>query len=201
MGKYERSAVELLELAFGGRWIRDDSRVFSFGPDAGTGEVDGVIDQRIAVEIGVGSPKQIRGCVLDLGLHPYEGKLLLLVDTPAHSTDRMVMQAAAIMSHLGCSGIVFRVSGDENMAVEASQLAERVETFYADQARQGQVWALSRHTRRTLLTTAISRHTQKPSALSRGKWPQSDARPCARCTRGTENLAQSGSRFMVLSRD
>ena len=66
MGKYEAVALEVLELAFGDRFVRDDTRIFSFGPDAGTGEVDGTIDGRIAVEIGVGSMKPIRACVLDL---------------------------------------------------------------------------------------------------------------------------------------
>jgi len=39
--------------------------------NAGTGEIDGTIDGQIAVEIGVGSPKQIRASVLDLIFHPY----------------------------------------------------------------------------------------------------------------------------------
>ena len=40
MGKYEQIAIELLQAAFGDRFVRDDSRIFSFGPDAGTGEVE-----------------------------------------------------------------------------------------------------------------------------------------------------------------
>ena len=52
---------------------------------------------QVAVEIGVGSPKQIRASVLDLIFHPYPGKLLVLVDTPGHSTERSVIHAATIL--------------------------------------------------------------------------------------------------------
>lgn len=65
VGKYESYATEILRSAFGDRWDPKSDVVFSFGPDAGTGEVDGIIDGTIAVEIGVGSPKQIRASVLE----------------------------------------------------------------------------------------------------------------------------------------
>ena len=121
MGKYEQIAIDLLEAAFGDRFARDDSRIFSFGSDTGTGEVDGVIDGKVAAEIGVGSPKQIRASTLDLALHPYAGKLLVLVDTPGHSTERSAGQARAILEELGCGGVVFRVEegrGREEMVGE-----------------------------------------------------------------------------------
>ena len=69
MGKYDSYAKEVLRETFGRRFSTDDV-VFSFGSDAGTGEVDGIIDGKIAVEIGVGSTKQVRGCVLYLIAHP-----------------------------------------------------------------------------------------------------------------------------------
>ena len=71
MGKYDNYAKDVLRETFGGRFTTTDDVVFSFGPDAGTGEIDGTIDGQIAVEIGVGSPKQIRASVLDLIFHPY----------------------------------------------------------------------------------------------------------------------------------
>ena len=91
MGKYQRYAEQVLADAFGERWDTNSDTVFSFGKDAGTGEVDGTIDGNIAVEIGVGSPKQIRASVLDLMLHPLPKKMLVLVDTPSHPTERSVM--------------------------------------------------------------------------------------------------------------
>ena len=127
MGKYEQIAIDLLQAAFGDRWVRDDSRIFSFGPDAGTGEVDGTIDGKVAVEIGVGSMKQVRACVLDLALHPHPGKLLVLVDTPDHSTERSVGQAAAILERLGASGVVFRVAEGGGHDEMAGELAASVE--------------------------------------------------------------------------
>ena len=105
VGKYDSYAKDILRTVFGDRFDTSDV-VFSFGPNAGTGEVDGIIDGEVAVEIGVGSPKQVRGCVLDLIAHPLPGKMLILVDTPGHETEPSVSQAATILSRAGCSGIV-----------------------------------------------------------------------------------------------
>ena len=124
MGKYEQIAFDLLDSAFGDRFVRDDSRIYSIGPDAGTGSVDGTIDGRIAVEIGVGSPKQIRASALDLALHPYPGKLLVLVDTPRRTTERSVNQAGAILERLGCWGVVMRL-GEEVTAVDLSAVVSK----------------------------------------------------------------------------
>ena len=78
----------------------------------GTGAVDGTIDTQIAVEIGVGGPKQIRVGLLDLLWHPYPVKLLLLVDTPGHSTQRSVGQTSTILAETSNPGIVIRLSGN-----------------------------------------------------------------------------------------
>jgi hypothetical protein len=129
VGKYEQLAIELLVGAFDDRFVRDDTRVFSFGLGAGTGEVDGTIDEWIAVEIGVGSSKQIRASVLDLALHPYRGKLLILVDTPGHSTERSVDQAEAILERLGYSGVVFRVGEVGEGRQVAAELAQLVSEY------------------------------------------------------------------------
>jgi hypothetical protein len=125
VGRYEQIAIELLESSFGDRWARDDTRIFSFGPDAGTGEVDGTIDGRIAVEVGVGSPKQVRASVLDLVLHPYPLKLLVLVDTPGHSAERSVRQSAAILSELRSAGVVIHLA-DRWHAGETERLLSRL---------------------------------------------------------------------------
>jgi hypothetical protein len=61
MGKDEDIAIDLLEAAFGDRFVRDDSRIFSCGTDACAGEVDDTIDGQVAVEFAVGSGKQIQG--------------------------------------------------------------------------------------------------------------------------------------------
>jgi hypothetical protein len=50
-----------------------------FGNDAAGGRIDGVVGNRIAVEVESRTPKQIRGAVLDLLFHPYPCKLLLII--------------------------------------------------------------------------------------------------------------------------
>lgn len=105
VGKYDNYAKDVLRETFGERFSITDDVMFSFGKDAGTGEVDGTIDGNIAVEFGVGSPKQVRASVLDLIFHPALGKLLVLVDTPGHSTEPSVIQAATILGRAGCSGV------------------------------------------------------------------------------------------------
>jgi hypothetical protein len=61
MGQYADYADTVMTAAFRDRWIVDDHRIFSFGSDAGTGEVSGTLDGHIAVQIAAGSYKQIRG--------------------------------------------------------------------------------------------------------------------------------------------
>ncbi len=105
-----------------GRGLEHQS--FTFGDD-------GTIDGNIAVEIGVGSPKQVRASVLDLIFHPYPGKLLVLVDTPGHSTEPSVVQAATILGRAGCSGVVYRLpaEGDQDVEVIRVDLAEVVSKY------------------------------------------------------------------------
>ncbi len=72
----------------------------------------------------MGSPKQIRGGLLDLLWHSYPVKLLLLVDTPGHSTQRSVGQAGAILAETNNPGIVIRLSSNSTAdedSVESDQ--------------------------------------------------------------------------------
>jgi hypothetical protein len=135
VGRYESYAIEVLERAFGERFNRKDGLVFSFGVGAGTGEIDGTVDGRIAVEIGVGSPKQVRASVLDLVFHPYRGKLLVIVDTPGHLTERSAIQAATILARAGCSGVVYRIARDTDARLVAKDL-ERVISKYIEGTEQ-----------------------------------------------------------------
>jgi hypothetical protein len=111
MGQYAEYAKTVLTPAFPDRWTVDDNRIFSFGPDAGSGEISGTLDGEVAVQIAAGSYKQIRGGLLDLTWHPYEAKLLVLVDTPKHSAQKSVRQAAAIMASAEVRGGVVRLAG------------------------------------------------------------------------------------------
>ncbi len=111
MGSYERAGIRLAREVFGDQWIRDDSRVYSFGPGGGTGEIDGIVRDEFAVEVAAGSPKQVRASVLDLAFHPIPQKLLLVVAT-SRQTLAGTVQPAMILHRLGCSGIVFGVVGE-----------------------------------------------------------------------------------------
>ena len=135
MGKYDNYAKDVLRETFGKRFNTTDDVVFSFGKDAGTGEVDGTIDGNIAVEIGVGSPKQIRASVLDLMFHPYPMKLLILVDTPEHETGRSVRQAGAILAEASKPGVVLRLTGTPSkpmLEVDQTRLADEVDIYVGE---------------------------------------------------------------------
>lgn len=54
-----------------------------FGPGCGSSNIDGVVREEIAVEIESRTDKQVRGAVLDLVLHPFPKKLLVIV--PAYT--------------------------------------------------------------------------------------------------------------------
>ena len=135
MGKYDNYAKDVLRETFGERFSTTDDVVFSFGPDAGTGEVDGTIDGKVAVEIGVGSQKQVRASVLDLIFHPYPMKLLILVDTPEHETGRSVRQAGAILSQANKPGVVVRLAGTPSkpmLEVDQTKLADIVNRYVGE---------------------------------------------------------------------
>lgn len=111
MSAYSDYAKTVLTAAFPDRWTVDDYRIFSFGPDAGTGEVSAILDGKIAVQIASGSYKQIRGGLLDVIWHPYDLKLLVLVDTPHHSAAKSLRQAEVIMAGSKAKGGVVRLAG------------------------------------------------------------------------------------------
>ena len=135
MGKYDDYAKDVLRETFVERFNTTDDVVFSFGPSAGTGDVDGIIDGYIAVEIGVGSPKQIRAAVLDLMFHPFPMKLLILVDTPEHETRRSVQQVASILAQSSKPGVVLRLAGTPSnpmLEVDGNRLADVVDKYVGE---------------------------------------------------------------------
>ena len=138
MGKYDSYAKDVLQATFGERFSTTNDVVFSFGPDAGTGEIDGALDGQIAVEIGVGSPKQVRASVHDLIFHPYPMKLLILVDTPEHETGRSVRQAGAILAQASKPGVVVRLAGTPSnpmLEVDGNRLAYIVDKYVGETAK------------------------------------------------------------------
>jgi hypothetical protein len=82
------------------RGFCDDSEdcISSYG--YGKAIIDGTIDGVIAVEVESRTPKQIRGAVLDLLLHQYKKKLLLLVRTQEYDVETMEHQVKYITDQL-----------------------------------------------------------------------------------------------------
>jgi hypothetical protein len=85
MGQHDAYGKHLMALVGGTSYSDWGS---SLEVDFGAGEpgrIDGTIGGQIAVEIESRVSKQVRGAVLDLVLHPYEKKLLILM--PVHMTN------------------------------------------------------------------------------------------------------------------
>jgi hypothetical protein len=96
MGKHADLGVELLRLAAGPLFIDSGPSVrIEFGPGAGFARIDGTVADLVAVEVESREPKQVRGAILDLLLHPLPRKLLVLL--PVHTRDSTPTQARAIL--------------------------------------------------------------------------------------------------------
>jgi len=60
-----------------------------FGPEAGTARIDGIVYEKIAVEIESRASKQVRGALVDIALYPLPLKLVVLLPVYGnHYTER-----------------------------------------------------------------------------------------------------------------
>lgn len=84
MGTHAEYGKSVLRTATNGAF-RDSGRTTEIHLGLGKARIDGTINGKIAVEIESRVPKQIRGAILDLILHPYPKKLLVL--EPVHMGD------------------------------------------------------------------------------------------------------------------
>jgi hypothetical protein len=97
MGQHADLGLDLLRLAAGSQFRDSGPSVrIDFGPDAGTATIDGTVADCVAVEIESREPKQVRGAILDLLLHSFPKKLLVLL--PAYTRATTPAQARAIMA-------------------------------------------------------------------------------------------------------
>lgn len=120
MGDLDAIGKKLLGLAAGALFVSDDQSVtFSFGPGAGTARIDGTVAGLVAVEIESRVPKQIRGALIDLILHPYPSKLLVLLPVHTGNQDTAVRQAETILGRFVEAGrfrvVVVGESLDESL--------------------------------------------------------------------------------------
>ena len=82
-----------------------DSVITSYGMSCA--QIDGTVGRTIAVEIESRTGKQVRGAVLDLLLHPYPKKLMILI--PAHIGSHQVAECEFLLSRFGIAAENFRV--------------------------------------------------------------------------------------------
>jgi len=88
MGQHDRYGKRLMRAMCGGMFTDYGPRIeVQLGAGAPR-RIDGAVGDQIAVEIDSRVSKQIRGALIDLVLHSYAKKLLILV--PVHMTDPVV---------------------------------------------------------------------------------------------------------------
>ncbi len=77
MGQHDEYGKLVLKRAVGDGCAIDGACITSYGDSCA--HIDGTVGSSIAVEIESRTGKQVRGAILDLILHPYPEKLLILV--------------------------------------------------------------------------------------------------------------------------
>jgi len=117
MGIHDDYGKSLLRRAGGSRYDTSGTNSFSFGLDAGEARLDGVIAEDIVVEIESRTDKQIRGALLDLILHPYPKKLMLLIPMHMNSVERTRRQCEAVLARFDVLHriVVLQGTGSEPM--------------------------------------------------------------------------------------
>jgi hypothetical protein len=94
MSHWDKIGKDLLRSVVGDLFTETGSSVeISLGPEGGVAKIGGTIGGTVAVEIESRTPKQIRGAVLDLILHPFPKKLLFVL--PVHVGNRTAIGAQA----------------------------------------------------------------------------------------------------------
>jgi hypothetical protein len=129
MGELDQAGKNLLHQAAGSLFSSDGPSVtFSFGPNAGTARIDGTVAGTVAIEVESRVPKQIRGALLDLILHPYPSKLLVLLPVHTGNVSTAVRQAETILGHFLDPGrfrvVVVQGSYEESLAAIRAALLQ-----------------------------------------------------------------------------
>src|SRR6185295_2447847 len=98
MGELDNLGKKLMRVAAGDLFTDDGPSVsFEFGPKAGRARIDGTVGGLVAIEIESRVPKQIRGAMVDLVMHPFERKLLLLLPIYIGNPTTAVNQARVVL--------------------------------------------------------------------------------------------------------
>ena len=97
MGQHDKYGKLIMGLAAGGAYNDSgDSTRVSLGNQS-FASIDGTVGTDIAVEIESRVSKQVRGAVLDLVLHEYPRKLLVLLPVHMNNPNRTVAQCVFIL--------------------------------------------------------------------------------------------------------
>jgi hypothetical protein len=126
VGEYDNIGKHLLRLAAGERFTDSGPSVsIDFGPGAGRAAIDGTVAGIVAVEVESRVPKQVRGALIDLILHPYEKKMLLLIPVHTGNPNIIFQQAQNILGRF-VDAAAFRVvmaTDDPNESVRRIRTA------------------------------------------------------------------------------
>jgi hypothetical protein len=126
VGNIDKLGKELMRQAAGPLYVDDGPSIsFDFGPEAGSARIDGTVGGLVAVEIESRTPKQVRGALVDLVMHPYPKKLRLLLPVYTGNPTTAVNQAHCVLGRFLDSD-VFRivcVTGDLDGSIRAIRTA------------------------------------------------------------------------------
>lgn len=97
MGKHDRYGKRILKQAAGRAHTTSAPSVRVDYGDGGHASVDGTVGSRIAVEVESRVSKQVRGAIMDLILHSYPKKFLILLPVHMNNPERTVAQCKHIL--------------------------------------------------------------------------------------------------------
>ena len=114
MGVHDDYGKGLLAEAFGSRYDAIIGSEYTFGPGAGNARLDGTIDGVLAIEIESRTDKQVRGAILDLVLHPYPKKLMVLIPAWIYSAEKTQTMCESILGRFTSEFRVVALKGTGN---------------------------------------------------------------------------------------
>ncbi len=129
MGVHEDYGKSLLRKVAGVRFVDWRDEVVVPYEGGTSGRIDGVIEGGCAVEIESRVDKQIRGALLDLLMHPFNKKLLVIVPVHMHNPTNTRKQCEGILRQLKRPGqeakvVLLKGTGDEPCEAEDRKLIE-----------------------------------------------------------------------------
>jgi len=98
VGKHDKYGKKIFEIAIWGACETSGANIQVDYKDGGSGNIDGVLDHQIAIEIESRVSKQVRGALVDLIFHQYPKKLMIFLPVYMNDPKRTVAQCKFILS-------------------------------------------------------------------------------------------------------